>query len=1190
MASDVVTEVVLIVEKEANLSAQEKAIHKRLTERLKYHVTTLDASKDLSQSKGAIMAVVCAKHAPAEVRDLEIPVLVCNVESLYPLAMTMAKKDKDFGTMRYSSVLVGSEWIGAPQAAVQAGRRPIIQEQAIQGWARPGARALVLATVGGDDTKAVAFAYDKGDTMPGGLEAPARRGAFLAYGDAKGEFNADGWGLFEMVAQGIAEGGTWRDSPGLSKRWFLEDGKPTRSMAVEEYREWVHDKIANEVYSRLLMKGTISVGAIIAILGALWTWASNYISGSVKEAVAHLEKPLTKKVEEIDARQQAELKKLPKQVESQAGEETRKQMAEIVFNKQAGIWDQVKVVLLAKVKEDGPLQKDFVTAALPALKDVEQSTLAALLLDKYNALTAESAKSKSPELLSKKRDDALRLAIILATEKHRSELQDLLAKARRTKAEADHLVLITALENYEPPKSEDDRAEDLDSAAGSDVSHPGVQEAYGRFTSRFPDTYAPKQLEKLRKQDTNLSSKDLLLGIWKMQRPKKRASNAFDTLIEWAADGDAIKSEWAVKALELLLRENQQWNVEWQYRKWALDRLLGAINKPAYSAGRFIFSPALPRQAPYPVGSFSPSSYLPIGSSIPSSYLPTIHSTILISLLKPNNKEDQQYLKSRINMQTDSKATQALLFNWTARLEQQPEDQRTVPDGLVPYLLKVPHVLECRGSVRFLWHAIRYSKGKDSKEKEPYQSFLAELPNITLPKVYDEDVVKLFNLAVEQDAKNKFEATVVFLKSRDSLGLTEKQWLTERVKFALLSYSSSPQRDLPQLVVLQDALKTVDEDKELFDIFKAAFDQVERNALSALERTGNLDSARQFYDNQVKEANKAHWLVQRGIFRFEKLGEVNEALEDLTAAIDQIRLQFAPKTPPPCYYYYWETRGDYWGTRGDVRHSKPDDAKRSIDDFLEALSLLREQNDKGSESRRQDIYRKLGLQYIILDNYKEAEANTNEAVKAVKEPTNLRDKAGSKENLGLLYLRKKEWNKAYEHSKEVDSLNRFLAWNCLVRYIAAKESPDKNIQATAERAKQAWEALRVHNDLGRLYDYIPELLEKHLGVLKVIPGRLSGPPTMLTRFGKSVAEQHPFSFEKGKTYFIDMESTALDSYLILRTPDGMKIIKEDDNSGGARNARIRYDCDRPGNYLIVATSFRGQSYGRYKLIIRKKQK
>jgi serine protease Do len=73
----------------------------------------------------------------------------------------------------------------------------------------------------------------------------------------------------------------------------------------------------------------------------------------------------------------------------------------------------------------------------------------------------------------------------------------------------------------------------------------------------------------------------------------------------------------------------------------------------------------------------------------------------------------------------------------------------------------------------------------------------------------------------------------------------------------------------------------------------------------------------------------------------------------------------------------------------------------------------------------------------------------------------------------------------------------------------------------------------------------------------------------------------------GNTYQIDMQSTALDSYLRLEDSTQFQLASDDD-SGGDRNARIVFSCLYTGTYRIIATTYLAGATGNFTLKVLKK--
>jgi WD40 repeat protein len=72
--------------------------------------------------------------------------------------------------------------------------------------------------------------------------------------------------------------------------------------------------------------------------------------------------------------------------------------------------------------------------------------------------------------------------------------------------------------------------------------------------------------------------------------------------------------------------------------------------------------------------------------------------------------------------------------------------------------------------------------------------------------------------------------------------------------------------------------------------------------------------------------------------------------------------------------------------------------------------------------------------------------------------------------------------------------------------------------------------------------------------------------------------------EAGKKYQIDMVSKAIDPFLRLEGPGGLRLA-EDDDSGGGLNARIVFNCTKTGTYRIICTTFAERILGEFTLTV-----
>jgi tetratricopeptide (TPR) repeat protein len=89
-----------------------------------------------------------------------------------------------------------------------------------------------------------------------------------------------------------------------------------------------------------------------------------------------------------------------------------------------------------------------------------------------------------------------------------------------------------------------------------------------------------------------------------------------------------------------------------------------------------------------------------------------------------------------------------------------------------------------------------------------------------------------------------------------------------------------------------------------------------------------------------------------------------------------------------------------------------------------------------------------------------------------------------------------------------------------------------------------------------------------------------------TLSAKETSQVHEIKMTAGKTYMIDMESKAFDTFLKLEDPQGKLLAENDDISETNQNSRIVFTAPADGAYRIVATSFQRRGIGPYTLTVR----
>jgi serine protease Do len=107
------------------------------------------------------------------------------------------------------------------------------------------------------------------------------------------------------------------------------------------------------------------------------------------------------------------------------------------------------------------------------------------------------------------------------------------------------------------------------------------------------------------------------------------------------------------------------------------------------------------------------------------------------------------------------------------------------------------------------------------------------------------------------------------------------------------------------------------------------------------------------------------------------------------------------------------------------------------------------------------------------------------------------------------------------------------------------------------------------------------------GVVLTVTGSLTAKDTLSKTRPGTFTKVHEVKLQKDTIYVIDMESTEIDSFLILEDAMGKKLA-EDDDSGGFPNARIEFRAPADGTYRVIATTYDAKEIGAYTLNVRKK--
>jgi tetratricopeptide (TPR) repeat protein len=763
----------------------------------------------------------------------------------------------------------------------------------------------------------------------------------------------------------------------------------------------------------------------------------------------------------------------------------------------------------------------------------------------------------------------LQLIHVYGTPKHEEKLHQILSETLREEGVPDS-VLTVALELYRPSRktAEEKELRDIVNGLNNRKTAPLSREALAHFFSKFSDhENTAFLLDWLREKHKVLyqdRATPFLLGIAKLRSDTKGHPEVLKALVAMAGDANREKSQWATDALRLLTTGGLHVDAGPEARRDAVQSLMAKADEPLANETKEL----------------SPDTRS------------TRLGPLLVGLIRV--EEDDEFIAQLIPDKAAPKALQTLLADLSKRLK---DENKKLPPKIVERLFQLADPFDGPGLSDLMIHVLR---GGEPKHGADFLARFADwhievalrTPDLDAPTgpgaIMRTQLSNALRVAVENDAKSAqpFLGTTKLLKSLAELSIDDSKLIRVRLRSAIDSYCSAPQRRLEDLIALREELTRVNAKKEdyIYREFMPAIDQAQRFLIGRQAFSGKLDESLDSITSRIRAQPKdSHWHYVRGSIQFDVLRQHDEALRDLDEAI-----RLDPGDPS-----YYEKRGDVYRKSGKLAKaiSDYDQALCKLADYEQGVRYLDQDVEKLTaemNQRRRSVYHKLALAHIQTGvNDTDAEKSVQLAEKfvqlAVEMTKTIRDKAGSEENLGLLYLKKRDWHKALSHSADVNKKYYGMNWNWMIRYIAAKEAGD---QMTADQAYKTWMSLRATpSDFASLYDIIPSLLKKHFGVTSVKEGRLTGQPAVGTRFGKSVANVETIPCIKGGRYIIDMESGVLDSYLTVKDPSG-NVVREDNHGGGGRNARVDFVAGKPGSYQVVATSYGGRAQGAYTLIIR----
>ncbi|NKB38332.1 MAG: hypothetical protein GKR93_14405 [Gammaproteobacteria bacterium] len=127
--------------------------------------------------------------------------------------------------------------------------------------------------------------------------------------------------------------------------------------------------------------------------------------------------------------------------------------------------------------------------------------------------------------------------------------------------------------------------------------------------------------------------------------------------------------------------------------------------------------------------------------------------------------------------------------------------------------------------------------------------------------------------------------------------------------------------------------------------------------------------------------------------------------------------------------------------------------------------------------------------YLMSNDHVRAEKDFRQAANLAQ--ANPSDEAKALENVGLIYLKEKQWQKAFDHADKVNNIDRQQSWNWLVRGVAAAKL-ERNVDAYV--SFDEWYKYRRTTDPYLLKQLLPESLYQYIDVSPTALARLVDPP------------------------------------------------------------------------------------------------
>jgi hypothetical protein len=191
----------LLVVGNLTLGAGDAAVQHRL-QLLDYPVVLrTDSASSAADATGKSLVLVSSTVTSGNVntkfKTVAVPVLTWESALGHYMGMTGTGSGTDYGTAGGQTALT-IQATGNPLAAGLSGSPAVVSSAQIFSWGVPNANAISIASLAGNASRKVIFAYDTGATMFG-LSAPSRRLMFFLEDATASAWNASGQALFDAA-------------------------------------------------------------------------------------------------------------------------------------------------------------------------------------------------------------------------------------------------------------------------------------------------------------------------------------------------------------------------------------------------------------------------------------------------------------------------------------------------------------------------------------------------------------------------------------------------------------------------------------------------------------------------------------------------------------------------------------------------------------------------------------------------------------------------------------------------------------------------------------------------------------------------------------------------------------------------------------------------------------------------------